>query len=48
MDGKTLDTEQEVKRFLQEQLAMGRRLLPCGNCDNFDYETGCKGHDMEE
>lgn len=48
VDGKTLNTEQEVKRFLWEQLAMGRRLLPCGDCDNFDFETGCKGHDMEE
>ena len=48
VDGKTLNTEQEVKRFLREQLAMGRRMLPCGNCDNFDYETGCQGHDVEE
>lgn len=44
VDGKTLQTTKEVKNFLQGQLDMGRRVLPMGDCDNFDYQTGCKGH----
>ena len=48
VDGKTLRTEKEVKAFLREQLAMGRRVLPMCDCDNFDYQTGCKGHPWEE
>ena len=48
VDGKPLQTEKEVKSFLQEQQAMGRRVLPIGDCDNFDYQTGCMGHLAEE
>ncbi len=48
VDGKTLQTEREVKIFLQSQLDLGRRVLPCGDCDNFDYQTGCKGHENKE
>lgn len=47
-DGKRLDTVAEVRSFLREQLALGRKVLPCGDCDNFDYQTGCKGHVVEE
>jgi hypothetical protein len=45
---KTLSTEKEVIDFFQSQLDMGRRVLPLGDCDNFDYQTGCKGHDNKE
>ncbi len=48
VDGKTLDTVAEVKAFLREQHAMGRRVLPIGDCDNFDYQTGCKGHEEDK
>ena len=48
VDGRTLRTTAEVKNFLQGQLDMGRRVLPCGNCDNFDYQKGCLGHDVAE
>lgn len=48
VDGRLLHTEREVKAFFREQQAMGRRVLPLGDCDNFDYQTGCKGHPMEE
>jgi hypothetical protein len=34
----------EAKRELLNQLAMGRKVLPIGDCDNFSYETGCPGH----
>lgn len=45
VDGKTLDTVKEVRAFLRAQLALGRKYLPYGECDNFDYQTGCKGHE---
>ena len=48
VDGHTLTTVKEIRAFLQEQLDMGRRVLPMGDCDNFDYQTGCKGHVVEE
>lgn len=48
VDGRTLETEQKVRAFLREQQAMGRRVLPMGDCDNFDYQTGCRGHLVED
>ena len=48
VDGHTLNTVKEIRGFLQEQLDMGRKVLPMGDCDNFDYQTGCRGHDVEE
>ena len=48
VEGRTLNTVKEVRDFLKGQLAMGRRFLPYGECDNFDYQTGCKGHIIEK
>lgn len=48
VDGKTLNTTAEVKNFLKGQLDMGRKFLPYGDCDNFDYQKGCLGHDVED
>lgn len=48
VDGKLLRTVPEVKNFLQSQLDLGRKLLPMDDCDNFDYQTGCKGHTVED
>lgn len=48
VDGCTLNTVKEIRNFLQGQLAMGRRVLPMGDCDNFDYQTGCRGHYVED
>lgn len=47
-DGKVLNTVAEIREFMRGQLAMGRKVLPIGDCDNFDYQTGCKGHIIEE
>lgn len=47
VDGHTLNTVKEIRGFLREQLNMGRRVLPMGGCDNFDYQKGCLGHDVE-
>lgn len=43
--GKVLKTSTELQEFFMDQLAMGRECLPCGDCDNFDFKAGCKGHD---
>lgn len=47
VDGRVLNTVEEVREFFREQKAMGRELLPIGKCDNFDYKKGCLGH-LEE
>lgn len=48
VDGKTLETVAEVRKFLRGQLAMGRRVLPTCRCSNFDYQKGCLGHAKRE
>lgn len=48
IDGKTLFSVKEIKDFFQSQLDLGRKVLPIGDCDNFDYQTGCKGHEVQE
>lgn len=42
-DGKFL-TPAEVKQAFIDELVRGRKVIPFGKCDNFDYQTGCKGH----
>lgn len=48
VDGKILKTAVQVREYLQGQLALGRRVLPCCDCDNFDYQKGCLGHEIKE
>lgn len=48
VDGKTLNTAEEVRDFLRGQLALGRKYLPMGDCDNFDYQRGCLGHTVPD
>ena len=42
-DGKTM-TPDEVRAALMDELSKGREVIPLGECDNFDFKTGCKGH----
>jgi hypothetical protein len=37
----------EVKAVLRDELANGRELIPCDDCDNFDFVKGCMGHPVE-
>ena len=39
-----LMTPDEVKSYFLDRLAEGKRVIPCGPCDGFDYQTGCPGH----
>lgn len=44
VDGKQLKTADEVRNFLLDELSEGHEVLPFGECDNFDWKTGCRGH----
>lgn len=48
VDGRVLNTVEEIRHFLYQQKAMGREVLPIGDCDNFDYKKGCLGHQVED
>lgn len=45
-DDGTVLTTAEVKEWLLDELAKGRRVIPMGKpCEGFSYETGCPGHE---
>lgn len=46
-DGSYL-TPDEVRDFLFDRLSEGKKVLPLGECDNFCFEKGCRGHALEE
>jgi len=41
-------SDQEVRDYLGDLLAKGWRLIPVGNCSNFDPQKGCQGHPDQE
>lgn len=43
-DGRPM-TPEEARSELFNQLRLGRRVIPMGACDNFDYQKGCQGHE---
>ena len=42
-DGKPC-THEEAIDYLMDCLSKGWEVIPMGECDNFDYKEGCKGH----
>lgn len=38
----------EARELLLDELQTGKRFLPVGKCDNFDYQQGCLGHKTPE
>jgi len=44
-DGRPM-TNRELRQHLMDSAFEGKRVLPMGECDNFDYQTGCRGHDI--
>lgn len=48
VNGHKLNTVKEVRDYMRGQLALGRRVLSMCGCSNFDYQTGCKGHEKPE
>ena len=47
-EDKTLDTGFAIREFFMDHLVQGHRVIPGGECDNFDYEKGCLGHPQED
>jgi hypothetical protein len=45
--GKPMTT-QEAKSLLLDELLRGHEKIPVGECDNFDWKSGCQGHKTEE
>ena len=37
-------TNNQFRDLLKEAKFEGKRVLPMGNCANFDYQKGCLGH----
>lgn len=46
-DGSKFRDGQELKNTFIDLLASGKRVIPTGDCDNFDYQKGCQGHVIE-
>ena len=43
-DGRPM-TPEEARTELFAQLRQGKRVIPMGPCDGFDFQTGCPGHE---
>lgn len=41
-------SDRDARIYLNECLKKGWQVIPCAECDNFDYQTGCKGHPKEK
>lgn len=37
-------TVDELRNALMDELAQGHEVVPMGDCDDFDFKTGCRGH----
>lgn len=46
-DGRSM-TPEEARDQLYDELAKGHEVIPFGPCDNFDYKTGCRGHEKDD
>jgi len=47
-DGSPFSSVNELKQAFLDELAKGHKVVPIGDCDNFDWEHGCKGHPINE
>lgn len=43
-NGRVL-SDGEARDVLMEELSKGHRVIPFGECDNFDFQKGCLGHE---
>lgn len=45
-DGTKFGSVAELRNALMDELAAGHEVVPMAKeCDNFDFKTGCKGHE---
>ena len=47
-DDGTDATAGEVEDWLLDELAKGHEKIPLGNCDKWNWTTGCPGHEEAE
>jgi len=47
-DGTKFASVEEFKNSLYDELAKGHEVIPMGECEGFDYKTGCPGHDSSQ
>lgn len=47
VDGRQCRTADEARDALLQCLSEGKLFLPMGECDGFDFKTGCPGHRKE-
>lgn len=45
--GKKLYSAIEIREAFFDELAKGHEVIPLGECDNFDFKEGCRGHEQE-
>lgn len=43
-DGTPFPSAASLKVAFLDHLTKGHEFLPMGDCDNFDFKTGCRGH----
>lgn len=43
-DGTPYASWRELKEAFCDELKQGHEVVPIGDCDNFDFEKGCRGH----
>ena len=48
MDNGKDCTDKEARDYLKECLDEGYKVIPFGECEGFDYQTGCPGHTKSE
>jgi hypothetical protein len=41
-------TSEELREAFYDDIAAGKEVVPVGECDNFDFKTGCLGHPVAE
>jgi hypothetical protein len=46
-DGRPM-TPREARDALMDVIARGHKVIPCSPCNNFNYQTGCQGHEEPE
>ena len=48
-NGQPIESVEHFRNILMDEIALGHEMLPSSSaCDNHDWKTGCKGHDVDE
>lgn len=48
VDGAPLETAAQVRKMLREAKENGLKYIPCPECDNYNAEGFCMGHEIKE